>query len=63
MSTLKLQLRNKSIPGVPDGIRITEYVGWQENGVLRKWYEGDVVRNPLDIASLIEHNAQHEVLQ
>lgn len=62
MSALKLQKR-ESVPGVPQAIRITEYIGWQENGVLRKWYEGDRVSNPQDVQALIAHNAPHEVLQ
>ncbi len=63
MSATRLTPRQKAKPGVPAGIRLTDYIGWQENGVLRKWYEGDVVRNPADIEALLAHDAPHEVLQ
>jgi hypothetical protein len=61
--TMRLTKKEPGKPGVPEAIRMTDYIGWQENGVLRKWYEGDVERNPRDIEALLAHNAPHEVLQ
>lgn len=60
---MKLTPRGKKDEGdKPDAIMLSDHFGWTENGVLRRFHEGQIVSDPRDIEDLLKRGAPHKVV-